>query len=296
MRKRACPFCHGEPSKIFGVRGGIWVRCEMCRSVFRDITPGMFEQLHDDACQDHHFVDTVVSVSGMGPTTFKWEKLAIPGASLLEIGPGTGHLLAAAHEAGRTVAGVEASEVHRTFIRDTWGIDSLSFDAIVMINVLEHVYDIAGFLRSAAELLAPGGVMLVSTVNAVSLEAALLRGWWSMCKEHDHVSFPSPAGLASAGRAAGLRAERLWSAELPFELPVSALVAARDWAQARHGRQGNASRGHRAGPSPGGLSTAAKARLARLYSASAGLDPASRLLGALGRAATVKAHFRPATS
>jgi SAM-dependent methyltransferase len=278
----------------------------MCRSVFRDITPGMFEQLHDEARHDHHFVDTVVSVSGMDPATAQWNKLAIPGASLLEIGPGTGHLLAAAHKDGRTVAAVETSEVHRTFIRDTWGIGALypdmpavprdlAFDAIVMINVLEHVYDIAGFLRSAAGLLAPGGVMLVSTVNAVSLEAALLRGWWSMCKEHDHVSFPSPAGLASAGRAAGLRAERLWSAELPFEFPVSVAVAARDWAQARHGRRGNASSGHRAGPAPDGINTAAKARLARLYSAGAGLDPAARLLGALGRAATVKARFRPAT-
>ncbi len=267
----------------------------------------MFEQLHDEACHDHHFVDTVVSVSGMGPATAKWNRLAIPGASLLEIGPGTGHLLAAAHRAGRTVAAVETSEVHRAFIRDTWGIDSLYpdmsavprdllFDAIVMINVLEHVYDIAGFLRSAARLLAPAGVMLVSTVNAVSLEAALLRGWWSMCKEHDHVSFPSRAGLAQAGRAAGLRAERLWSAELPFEFPVSALVAARDWAQARPGRQGKANGGRQAGPAPDSLNTAAKARLARLYSASVGLDPAARLLGALGRAATVKAHFRPATS
>ena len=201
----------------------------------------------------------------------------LPGTSLLEIGPGTGHLLAAAHKAGRSVTAVESSEVHRTFIRKTWGIHSLypdiaavphgvSFDAVVAINVLEHVYDIAGFLRSIAEVLAPHGVLFVSTVNAVSLEAVLLRSWWSMCKVHDHVSFPSPGGMARAAQATGLRAERVWSTELPFELPVSALVAARDWARTRRSPSIAASDGHLAGSPAESFDTASKARLARFYS------------------------------
>jgi hypothetical protein len=43
-----------------------------------------------------------------------------------------------------------------------------------------------------------------------------------MCNVHDHVSFPSPAGLAAAARASGLRLERVWSTGHPFEFPVSA--------------------------------------------------------------------------
>jgi 2-polyprenyl-3-methyl-5-hydroxy-6-metoxy-1,4-benzoquinol methylase len=276
----------------------------MCRSVFRDITPDKFEQLHDEAWQDHRFVDSALAANGLEPASARWQELSLRGTSLLEIGPGTGHLLAAAHKAGRTVAAVETSEVHRTFIRDTWGIHSLypdiaavppghTFDAIVAINVLEHVYDITSFLRSMAKMLAPTGVIFVSTVNGLSLEAALLRAWWSMCKEHDHVSFPSPKGIARAVRASDLRAERVWSTELPFEFPISALVTARDWAQAR-GPSKAASNGHSAGsPVEGG--NASMARLARFYSISARFDPTSRLLGALGRAATVKARLRPVT-
>ena len=169
----------------------------------------------------------------------------------------------------------------------------VSFDAVVAINVLEHVYDIANFLRSITKVLAPNGVLFVSTVNAVSLEAALLRSWWSMCKEHDHVSFPSPDGMARAAQATDLRAERVWSTELPFELPVSALVAARDWARARRGPSIAASDGHLAGSPAERFDTASKARLARFYSISAHFDPTSRLLGALGRAATVKVRLRP---
>jgi 2-polyprenyl-3-methyl-5-hydroxy-6-metoxy-1,4-benzoquinol methylase len=273
--------------------------------VFQDITVDKFEQLHGEAFQDTQFVDSIVAVDGLEFASRRWEELSLPGTSLLEIGPGAGHLLAAAHKAGRSVTAVESSEVHRNFIRDTWGISSvyadiaavphgLSFDAVVAINVLEHVYDITSFLRSVTKVLAPGGVLFVSTVNAVSLEAALLRNWWSMCKEQDHVSFPSLNGLARAAQAANLRTERIWSSELPFELPVSALVAARDWARARRGPSGAESNGRLAGSPAEGFDPAVKARLARFYSISARFDPTSRLLGALGRAATVKVRLRPA--
>ena len=283
---------------MFGAPDGAWVRCKSCRSVFRDITPERFEQLHDGACQDTRFVESIVAAQGLEPASTRWEELSLPGTSLLEIGPGSGHLLAAAHKAGRSVTGVEASEVHRTFIRKTWGIQSLyqdisavpqglSFDAVVAINVLEHVYDITNFLRSITSVLAPDGVLFVSTVNAASLEAALLRDWWAMCKERDHVSFPSADGMARAAHAIDLRTERVWSTELPFEFPISTLVAARDWNRARRGHSITARDGSL---TEGGDSL--KVRLARFYSASAHFDPTSRLLGALGRAATVKARLR----
>ncbi len=303
MKRRPCPFCCNESFNIFGTRADLWVRCRSCRSVSRDITVKKFAQLHSEAFQDTRFVDSHIAASGFEPKSALWDELALPGTSLLEIGPGTGHLLAAAHKAGRSVTAIESSEVHRAFIRETWGIRSLypdiatvpsgvSFDAVVAINVLEHVYDIASFLRSIAEVLAPNGVLFVSTVNASSLEAVLLRSWWSMCKEHDHVSFPSPDGMARAAQATGLRAERVWSTELPFELPVSALVAARDWARARRRPSIAASDGHLAESPAECVDTASKARLARFYSISGQLDPTSRLLGALGRAATVKARLR----
>ena len=269
-----------------------------------DISVEKFEQLHGEAFQDTRFVDSIVAADGLEFASRRWDELSLPGTSLLEIGPGTGHLLAAAQKAGCSVTAVESSEVHRKFIHDTWGIGSLypdiaavphglSFDAVVAINVLEHIYDITNFLRSVAKVLAPNGVLFVSTVNAVSLEATLLRNWWSMCKEHDHVSFPSPDGLARAAQAIDLRTERVWSSELPFELPVSALVAVRDWTRARRGPSSAESGGHVAGSPAEGFDHAAKARLARFYLISERFDPTSRLLGALGRAATVKVRLRP---
>jgi hypothetical protein len=57
-------------------------------------------------------VDSIVASNGIRPSSSRWEELELPGTSLLEIRPGTGHLLAAAHRAGRSVTAVESSEIH----------------------------------------------------------------------------------------------------------------------------------------------------------------------------------------
>ena len=303
MENRACPFCLFMSSIAVGVRGDVWHKCRNCGSVFRNITSDRFKKIHGEAFKDGGFIASIVAAHGHEPARAQWDLLSLPGASVLEIGPGSGHLLAGAQQAGRSVAAVETSQVHRDFIREAWGIGEVyadlseiptgrSFDAIVAINAFEHVYDIRGFLSALRRLLTPGGIFLVSTVNGASLEAAVLRNWWSMCKVRDHVSFPSPRGMALAARAAGFRVERIWSAELPFEFAVSTLISARDRLRERHGGANVTNDDHvlPPGPAAGTVNTAVKARLARLYAA-VPLDPASRLLGTLGRAATVKARL-----
>jgi SAM-dependent methyltransferase len=292
-------------TNAFGIRGDIWVRCRDCRSVFRDITPARFAQIHDEAFQDLGHIESLLAFAGDRPLHALWDLLALPGGSVLEIGPGSGHLLAAARDAGCTVEAVESSAVHRDYIRDTWGIGAVyptmddipagrSFDTVVAINVFEHVYDTAAFLLAVRNVLAPGGTFYLSTSNARSLEAALLRTWWPMCKVHDHVSFPSPAGLAIAARRSGLRVGRIWSTGLPLELPVSALAAARDRALARRGAAKPAAAGPVAARpvcTSGNENSApgAKTALARFYSLAGPFDPTCRVLGALGRAGSVKA-------
>lgn len=312
MPARRCPFCRSNVSRPIGTRVDVWAKCLNCRSVFRDITPARFQELHDEAFQDSTHIDSTRAFAGDEPLRAVWDALSLPGNSVLEIGPGSGHLLAAARQAGCTVQAVESSAVHREYIRDAWGIDSVcatmdeipagrTFETIVAINVFEHVYDIAAFLRSVRAMLAPGGTFFLSSPNAVSLEATVLGTWWSMCKVHDHVSFPSSAGLAAAARDNGLGVGRIWSAGLPFEFPVSALVAARD--RLREGRAvggpgpspaaGPASTRARAGRAQpgGGMNAAAKAALGRFYSMARPFDPAYRALAALGRAGCVQARL-----
>jgi SAM-dependent methyltransferase len=258
-------------------------------------------------------IDSTLAFAGQRPLRALWELLARPGSAVLEIGPGSGHLLAAARQAGCSVTAVESSKVHRDFIRDVWGIESvyaaidelpggLAFDTVVAINVFEHIYDVPAFLSAVRRVLVPGGTCYLSTPNALSLEAALLRTWWSMCKVHDHVSFPSAAGLATAALESGLRVRRVWSTGFPLEFPVSALTAARDLVRARHlaGRHpagGNPPGSGQPGAAAVGGSVRAggpasgKAALANFYATAALFDPGYRVLGALGRAGSLKAKL-----
>lgn len=283
------------------------MRCLNCRSIFRDITPARFDQIHHEAFQDNGHIESSLAFAGDRPQHARWDLLALPGRRVLEIGPGSGHLLAAAKEAGRDVAAVESSAVHRDYIRSTWDISPVyatmdeipaghTFDTVVAINVFEHVYDIAAFLSAVRKVLAHGGMFYLSAPNARSLEASMLGTWWPMCKVHDHVSFPSPAGLAIAAQQSGLRVGRIWSAGLPFELPVSALAAARDRGLARRGAIKPGGQDALAAPvcTSGNQNSrpGAKTALARFYAAAGPFDPARRVLGALGRAGTVKAQLR----
>jgi 2-polyprenyl-6-hydroxyphenyl methylase/3-demethylubiquinone-9 3-methyltransferase len=84
------------------------------------------------------------------------------------------------------------------------------FDVVLALEVVEHVAEPGAFVSDCARLMAPGGVMVLATLNrtlralALAKMAAeyLLR--WAPPGTHDWRKFMTPAELASRLEAAGL--------------------------------------------------------------------------------------------
>jgi 2-polyprenyl-3-methyl-5-hydroxy-6-metoxy-1,4-benzoquinol methylase len=116
--------------------------------------------------------------------------------SVLDVGCGVGLLLDEARRLGWRAQGVELSDwgVHRArhvglevfqgTIEEA-GFAPGSFDAVFMIDVLEHLADPVRTLARVSQVLRPGGVLCLVTPNAASAAARVLGSrWWGMLPGH----------------------------------------------------------------------------------------------------------------
>lgn len=276
-------------------------RCSECASIFRDLHESEFQTLHDEAFTDDVFIQRQLLQQAPEPSHSVWRSIPRRATTgrMLEIGPGTGHLMAAAAQAGWDVVGVEHSQIHRDFIRNAWSLPmvfasltevpgDLRFDLIVLVNVLEHVYDVRGLLSTLRGMLAPRGEVFISAPNAECLVAKVMGTRWSMFKPSDHVSLPSREGLHQLGECVGLKASRVWSTELPFETPLGFLVALRD----SPGRDVISQRAGEA-QDPALPGAGLKHKIMQAINRMDGRwEPSNRLMGWWGRAGSIKVIYR----
>ena len=157
---------------------------------------------------------------------------ALKGLSVLDIGCGGGLLCEPMARLGAAVTGldasaeaIEAARIHaekaelaityasgsvEDFAQTPNRNDVIRYDVITALEILEHVADIDVFLKGAARLLKPNGILLLSTVNRTAksyllgIVAAEYILRWVPRGTHDWRKFIRPSELAIYLQKAGL--------------------------------------------------------------------------------------------
>ena len=161
----------------------------------------------------------------------------------LDVGAGVGTLMKAAWERGWRVEGVEPSQTAANWARrltgapihvgllERLGLPSQSYDAITVINTVQHVSEPALFLAEVRRLLRPGGTVMIREIHHRVAEAcrklfSRRRGTHPNRPRHafEYGQRYTPRSLALALDRAGF--EAVWAEPSPLfeESPPGSLI------------------------------------------------------------------------
>ncbi|MDQ6775802.1 MAG: class I SAM-dependent methyltransferase [Actinomycetota bacterium] len=140
----------------------------------------------------------------------------------LDVGLAAGFCMVVLRERGFETHGVEVSETIGRHARDHFGFDTVHFgtlesspypdhhfDLITMWDVVEHVVDPGALLRKAAQLLAPGGLLVMETQDIDSRFARTLGPRWHHYKHAEHIYHFTPPSVTTLLHDSGFETLKL---------------------------------------------------------------------------------------
>jgi SAM-dependent methyltransferase len=221
----ACPGCGGDRSSAISLGGRHELRrCASCELVY---APEYADP--DDVYTEGYLTgDTEFGLDLFHPLFQEFlafaaakrldiiEALQPRRGRLLDVGCGSGEVLAVARDRGWEVAGAEpvpqSAEIARgrgldvrSALLDDAGFEEASFDVVTAFHVLEHIPTGVAFLRDLARYARPGGLVVVEVPNWGSFDRERKGAEWPGVRPLEHVAHYDPATARRTLERAGLQ-------------------------------------------------------------------------------------------
>jgi cyclopropane fatty-acyl-phospholipid synthase-like methyltransferase len=199
LQRTSCSYCNSTEFRHVLNRSHFLIKCKNCGLVTTDFIPS-----ETTLSRYYHSYPSYDKLSELTIARYHelLDKLEIyrQTNNLLEAGCGFGNFLVEAKKRNWNVFGTELStnallECRRKGIEVTDTLDPLfishskNFDAIVSLEVIEHLSDPVTETEMYGRLIRPGGVLYMTTPNFNSLSRRVLGSRWNVILYPEHIYY-----------------------------------------------------------------------------------------------------------
>ncbi|MHB8093432.1 MAG: class I SAM-dependent methyltransferase [Candidatus Aminicenantales bacterium] len=223
-----CLSCgHSRSKRLYGKFGLGIVRCSRCGFVFAN--PRLLETEALKRYSEEYFFNEYLPSQGATKSGYDLKvvrerhamildlcRIISPsGKRLLDVGSGAGFFLKAAEEVGWQAEGIELSETASAYARDVVkvcvhagkienaGLPVDTYDVVLMLDAIEHLYDPMAVLQKIHRILKPGGGLIIFTPDFHSTSRRILGKPWAVLSPAEHISYFTERTLRQTLEKAG---------------------------------------------------------------------------------------------